>query len=36
LRADTDEPAGLLQHGERGALPPLDGLILDVGQLLKV
>lgn len=30
------EPARRLQRGERGALPPLEGMILDVGALLGV
>jgi Uma2 family endonuclease len=34
LRADSYEPAGRLGPGERGALPPLAGLVLDPGQLL--
>ena len=36
LRAGAYEPAGLLRHGERSALPPLDGLVLDLGRLLGV
>lgn len=36
LRADSYEPVGRLRPGERGALPPLEGLVLDPGQLLTV
>jgi Uma2 family endonuclease len=36
LRNGTYEPVGLLQRGERGALPPLDGLDLDLVQILGV
>ena len=36
LREGTYQPAGLLQRGEPGALPPLDGLVLDLGQILGV
>ena len=36
LRDGAYEPAGVLQRGGRGALPPLGGLVLDLGQLLGV
>ncbi len=36
LRADRYEPVGRLRPGERGALPPLEGLVLDPGRLLTV
>ena len=36
LRDGAYELAGLVQRGGRGALPPLDGLILDFEQLLGV
>jgi Uma2 family endonuclease len=36
LRDGSYEPAGRLQRGEPGALPPLDGLVIDVGTLLGV
>ena len=35
-RAGIHEPTGFLQLGEPGALPPLDGLVLDLGQILGV
>jgi Uma2 family endonuclease len=34
LRVGAFEPAARLHRGERGALPPLDGLVLDLTALL--